>query len=494
VKAKRVATMLALLSAATAGYLAVKRAGERRDDDRSGGPVSTATRAGRSLQLARMGTSAGAGLAVHKARRTFAAADRRDELDAEFQLRTAEQVADVLGNMKGALMKLGQMASYLDQGLPEPIREALSQLQADAPAMTAELAVETLEADLGRPLDDLFVEWEREPIAAASIGQVHRARLPDGRDVAVKVQYPGVDEAIKHDLDNAGLLIQVVGLVFPGLEPGPIVAELRARLFEELDYRNEAANQQLFVDAYHDHPFIHIPEVVHDCCGERVLTTELADGVRFDALKQWSQDERDLAAEAIYRFVFRSLWRLQAFNGDPHPGNYLFHPGGRVTFLDFGLVKRFQPGELQPLADMLVHAVVHPDRTEFRAAAHRSGFLQAGADVDDDALEGYFAHFYEFVQQDRVATITPAWSSESVRRYFDPSTEFAEVQRHLNVPASFVILQRINLGLLAVLGELNATRNWRRIAEELWPFVDGPPSTALGKEEAAWLAAGRNRR
>ena len=150
--------------------------------------------------------------------------------------------------------------------------------------------------------------------------------------------------------------------MFPGLEPGPIVAELRARLFEELDYRNEAANQQLFVDAYHDHPFIHVPGVVHDRCGARVLTTELADGVRFDELRQWSQAERDLAAEAIYRFVFRSLWRLEAFNGDPHPGNYLFHPGGRVTFLDFGLVKRFQPGELQPLADMLIHAVVHPDR------------------------------------------------------------------------------------------------------------------------------------
>ncbi len=391
--------------------------------------------------------------------------------------------------MKGALMKLGQMASYLDQGLPEPIRDALAQLQADAPAMSAELAAETVEADLGRPLDSLFADWEPAPIAAASIGQVHRATLADGRQVAVKVQYPGVDRAIKTDLDNAGLLIQVVAMIFPGLEPAPIVAELRARLFEELDYRMEAQNQQLFVDAYHDHPFIHVPAVVAERSGDRVLTTELADGARFDVLRTWSQDERDVAAEAIYRFVFRSLWRLQAFNGDPHPGNYLFHPGGQVTFLDFGLVKRFQPGELQPLADMLIHAVVHPDRAAFREAAHRSGFLQPGADVDDDALEEYFGHFYEFVREDRVATITPAWSSEAVRRYFDPSTEFAEVQRHLNVPPSFVILQRINLGLLAVLGELNATRNWRRIAEELWPFVDGPPSTPLGEAEARWLAS-----
>jgi predicted unusual protein kinase regulating ubiquinone biosynthesis (AarF/ABC1/UbiB family) len=488
VKAKRVAGLLALLGAATAGYLAVKRAGERRD---ATGPVSTATRAGRTLEMARMGTTAASGLAVHRARRSLASPERRDELDAEFQLRTAEQVAEVLGNMKGALMKLGQMASYLDQGLPEPIRDALAQLQADAPAMSAELAAETIEADLGRPLDSLFADWEPAPIAAASIGQVHRATLADGRQVAVKVQYPGIDRAIRTDLDNAGLLIQVVAMIFPGLEPAPIVAELRARLFEELDYRMEAQNQQLFVDAYHDHPFIHIPAVVTERSGDRVLTTELADGARFDVLRSWSQDERDVAAEAIYRFVFRSLWRLQAFNGDPHPGNYLFHPGGQVTFLDFGLVKRFQPGELQPLADMLIHAVVHPDRAAFRQAAYRSGFLQPGADVDDDALEEYFGHFYEFVREDRVATITPAWSSEAVRRYFDPSTEFAEVQRHLNVPPSFVILQRINLGLLAVLGELNATRNWRRVAEELWPFVDGPPSTPLGEAEARWLRSGQ---
>ena len=175
---------------------------------------------------------------------------------------------------------------------------------------------------------------------------MHRAITKDGRAVAVKVQYPGVGDAIRADLDNAGMLFGAMGMMLPGLEPGPLVEELRARLVEELDYVLEADNQRLFADYYAGHPFIHVPAVVDELCAERVLTTELAEGVRFDEVETWSQEERDLAAEAIFRFVFGSLYRLHAFNGDPHPGNYLFQPGGQVTFLDFGLVKRFEPDEV----------------------------------------------------------------------------------------------------------------------------------------------------
>ena len=161
------------------------------------------------------------------------------------------------------------------------------------------------------------------------------------------MQYPGVGEAIRADLDNAGLLFGAMRMLFPGLEPEPLVrGAARAGCVEELDYRLEADNQRLFAEYYEGHPFIHIPAVVDELSTERVLTTELAEGVRFDEVERWSQDERDLAAEAIFRFVFGSLYRLHAFNGDPHPGNYLFRPGGQVTFLDFGLVKRFDPAEV----------------------------------------------------------------------------------------------------------------------------------------------------
>ena len=443
-------------------------------------------RATRTAQLAVVGSRAGGSYAVHRARRVFADAGRRDELDARFQLKTAEQVAETLGHMKGAVMKLGQMASYLDQGLPEPVREALAQLQQDAPSMSGELAAGVIEQELGRPPHELFAEWDPVPIASASIGQVHRAMTHDGRAVAVKVQYPGIDDAIRGDMANAGVLFQMMGMLFPGLEPGPLVEELRTRLIEELDYELEARNQRLFSAYYAGHPFVHVPEVVDELSTARVLTTELAVGARFDELRDWSQDERDLAGETIYRFVFRSLYRLHAFNGDPHPGNYLFRPGGQVTFLDFGLVKRFDRHEVQVFTDMVQSMVVEQDAARFRRIIEDVGLLAPGQDFTDAEVEDYFGHFYEVVREDADMTMTQEYASESVRRVFDASGPYGKIMKAANVPPSFVIIQRINLGLYAVLGELGATANWHRIASELWPFVDAPPSTPLGEREAEW--------
>ena len=477
-----VAAAIGAFGAAAATYLAVKRA----HDDRTAHPVASRTRAARNAELARVGTRAGRTYAFHKARRVFASAERKETLDAELQLRTAEQVADALGHMKGALMKIGQMASYLDQGLPEPIREQLALLQADAPSMSGELAAQVVEEELGAPPSELFDTWDPTPFAAASIGQVHRAITKDGRAVAVKVQYPGVDEAIEADLANAGLLVQIIGMVFPGVEPEPIVEELKVRLREELDYVQEAENQRLFARYYRDHPFIDVPEVVDELSTKRVLTTELAEGVRFDELLTWSQDEKDLAAETIYRFVFGSLYGLGAFNGDPHPGNYLFRPGGHVTFLDFGLVKHFTEEQVDQLARMSETFAVDKDMTAFRKVIDETGFLRNNERFTDDQIREYFDHFWSFVLEDAPMTTTPEWSSESVRRFFDPTGEHGEIMRAANVPASYVILQRINLGLGAVLGELHATRNWRRLAEELWPFVRREPSTPLGELEAEW--------
>lgn len=485
-----VAGLSTAVVASIAGYLVIRRDGQER---RAGaGPVSAASRTARNLEIARLGTTAATGAVVHKARRAVASADQKVALDAAFQLRTAEQVAEALGGMKGALMKLGQMASYLDQGLPEPVRDALAQLQSDAPPMASSLARATVEASLGRSIDEAFAEWDDVPMASASIGQVHRAVTHDGRAVAVKVQYPGVGEAIKADLGNAGLIFGAVGMLFPGLEPGPIVDELRERLVEELDYRLEARNQRLFADAYRDHPFIHVPEVVDELSADVVLTTELAEGVRFhEVATTWSQEERDLAAESIYRFVFGSLYRLRAFNGDPHPGNYLFSPGGRVTFLDFGLVKHFTPHDVEVMEQMIRAIVIEGDIPAYRRALDAAGLLPLSADFPEEEIEAYFGHFYDFVREDRMMTVSPEWSSESVRRFFDPGSEHGDIMKAANVPPSFVIIQRINLGLYAVLGELNATGNWRRITEEIWPWTRQPPSTPLGEADAEWLRRAR---
>jgi predicted unusual protein kinase regulating ubiquinone biosynthesis (AarF/ABC1/UbiB family) len=446
-------------------------------------------RASRNLEMARVGTRVGAGYAAHRARKVFASAERREALDAEFELKSAEQVVATLGNMKGALMKLGQMASYLDDGLPEPVREALAQLQQDAPPMAPHLAAQVIEEELGGPPDRVFAEWDPTPIAAASIGQVHRAITRDDVPVAVKVQYPGVGDAIKADLDNSDMLFGLIGMMMPAFEPGPLVEELRDRLTEELDYSLEARNQQLFVDYYRDHPFIHIPAVVPALSSHRVLTTELATGVRFAEVEQWSQDERNMAGEAIYRFVFRSLYRMRAFNGDPHPGNYLFNPGGQVTFLDFGLVKHFTPPEMDVFAEMMIHAVIRPDQAAYRRAIESFGILKPGAPIPDDELWHYFGHFYEIVRESKELTFTHDYSAELVQRLFDLQGRFGDVAKYSNLPPSMVIIQRINMGLYSVLAQLNATANWRLIAEELWPMTEGPPSTEMGRKEAAWLAS-----
>lgn len=359
--------------------------------------------------------------------------------------------------------------------------------------MTPELCAQVVRTELGQEPAELFAQWDPEPIAAASIGQVHRALTRSGLAVAVKVQYPGVDEAIRADLVNTDLLFRVLGTMFRGLDPGPLVSELRDRLTEELDYRQEADNQRFFADAFRDHPFISVPDVIDELSTSRVLTTELAVGSRFADVERWSQVERDLAGEAIYRFVFGSIYRLHAFNGDPHPGNYLFRPGGNVTFLDFGLVKRYQPDDVALFESLIRTFVVERDLPNFRRLIEEHHLLRRDAEVTDDDIAGYFGHFYELVLRDEAFTVDRAYSSETVRRYFDPNGPYAHVARAANVPPAFVITQRINLGLTAVLGRLHTTANFRRIAEELWPFVGGSPSAPMGQAEAAWLVGRRAR-
>lgn len=427
-----------------------------------------------------------------RARQLFASAERRAQLDERLQLRTAEQVAATLGNMKGAMMKLGQMASYIDDGLPEPLRAALQELQQDAPPMSPELSAGVVAEELGGPPEEVFAAWDPTPMAAASIGQVHRAITHDGMAVAVKVQYPGVGEAIAADLQATDLVSNAVRLIYPNVDTKEMAAEIRARLVEELDYTLEAASQQRFADYWDGHPTIHVPRVVPGLSTRRVLTTELVAGARFDEVERtWSQAERDLAAETIFRFVFGSLYRLHAFNGDPHPGNYLFRPGGQVSFLDFGLVKRFDADEVTLFEDLVRAMVLEPDGSDLRAVMGKARLMAEGAAVDDDDLYEYMAHFYELVLHDREQAWTPEYATQTVRRLLDRGSAMAP--HATGGGSTFVIIQRINLGLYALFGRLRATANWHRIAREIWPMVDGPPSTPMGEAEAAWRAgrAGR---
>jgi predicted unusual protein kinase regulating ubiquinone biosynthesis (AarF/ABC1/UbiB family) len=355
--------------------------------------------------------------------------------------------------------------------------------------MSAELAAGVIRAELGGDPTEVFAHWDPTPLAAASIGQVHRAVTHDGRPVAVKVQYPGVDDAIRADLENSDLLFGALGMLFPGMDPKPIAGELKERLVEELDYRTEAANQAVFAAAFDGHPTIHVPKVVPELSTGRVLTSDLAQGATFAEVKSWSQDERNLAAETIFRYAFAGIYDLGVFNGDPHPGNYLFRPGGRVTFLDYGLCKAFTPAEVRWFEQLITAMCITHDIDEFVRLSVEVGVLSNPERFTRDLLEGYFSHFYEPVLHDQVLTITPEYASESVRRYFDLSSPYAEVMKAANLPPGMVIVQRINLGLFSLLAELGATQNWRRIAEETWPWVHGPASTPMGEDIAAWQAA-----
>jgi len=484
---KRIAGIVVAAAAVVAAVTLTRR---RRGSHQA--PGSTALPSGgaplrlrRGAATLRLAVRGGVRYASNAPRLFAAAGESRQQLRNDLALQTAEDVATTLGAMKGVMMKLGQMASYVDDGLAPSVRRTLSRLQDSVPPMSAELAAGVVTEELGQPPERAFARWDPVPIAAASIGQVHRAITHDGRAVAVKVQYPGIAESMAADLDNVSLLRRMLKITAPSQDVEALITELRDRILEELDYRREAENQQMMAAYYDGHPTIHVPGIVPELSTRRVVTSELSTGARFAELATWSQEERDLAAETIYRFVFRSLYEAHAFNGDPHPGNYLFHGGGRVTFLDFGLVKHFSDVELKPLISMVRNLCVDNDPEAFRRSMEEAGFLVRGAPLSTDEVVDHMAVFYQLVRQPAPLTITPDYASAVVRRFFDLRNP---ITNYVAIPRSYVILQRINLGLFALLGELSATANWRTIAEEIWPFVRAPASTPIGEAEAAWRA------
>ncbi len=307
---------------------------------------------------------------------------------SEFHVRTAERYTELLGRSKGALMKAGQMLSFVSLGpavgeeFQSTYQTALTRLRNDAPPMAPELAREVLERELGKPTESTFAEFDWEPLAAASIGQVHAARLHDDRAVAVKIQYPGVAAAIRADLKNTELLTTFLGLI-GGLSPKRLSLDLRGaareigeRITEELDYRLEAANQAEFAELYRGHPFIHVPEVVGELCTDRVLTQELVRGKSWNDALAAEQELRDSWAEAIHRFLYGSYHHYCVFNADPHPGNYVFHDDGSVSFLDFGCVKRFRREQVESL-NVVMRECLRGEVAETWRVSVEGGFFDA---------------------------------------------------------------------------------------------------------------------
>jgi len=442
-------------------------------------------RARRTVRVWRLMARNGVRFMVHRGRRLFTRSERREALDTTFAIRTSEDVARELGNMKGALMKFGQLLSFIMEALPPEAQKALSTLQSDAPPMAPEAAEAVVRAELGAAPQRVFLDWQVTPIAAASVGQVHRAVTRDGRDVAVKVQYPGVGDAIETDLANTEGLYRLVGaFALKGLDTKGLVNELRDRMREELDYRLEAANQREFAQHFAGHPFVSIPAVDTTTSTSKVLTTEWAEGIGFaEFLERATPAAKQHAGESIWRFAQHAVHQLRAFNGDPHPGNYRFTLDGQVTFLDFGLVKRWSLGEWERLQPSLDAIVVHRDPERVVAAMEAVGFLQSGHGLAADEVFQYVSTPYT-----PFLTDTFAFDREFVKRamatIIDVKGPHAHVIERLNMPASFVILDRVVWGVNAILGKLEVTAPWRAMLLE---YVHGaPPATPMGEAELAW--------
>src|SRR5829696_9832432 len=310
---------------------------------------------GRVQRTAKVGSvigASGAKYAGTRARNLVGSKEDAAQALDRSHLEAAERMVDALGTMKGAAMKIGQLASFIDtEFLPPEYRELyqeeLAELRTSAPPMPWKKVSKVLDEEWDEPCEELFEDFEHEAAAAASIGQVHRAVLPDGRRVAVKIQYPGVADAIAADMQNAGLILRMAKALAPGLDAKAAADELKERVMEELDYELEAQNQRSFARGYRGHPFIHVPDVVTRLSTERVLVSEWVDGAGFDEVRELPQPERDRFGEIVYRFCFGSIFHLQHFNADAHPGNYLLMADGRVAFLDFGMTKHLDQDQIQ---------------------------------------------------------------------------------------------------------------------------------------------------
>jgi predicted unusual protein kinase regulating ubiquinone biosynthesis (AarF/ABC1/UbiB family) len=407
------------------------------------------------------------------------------------QLETAEQIVAVLGTMKGAAMKLGQVMSFLDVGLvPEEFREdfqaKLAELRDAAPKVAYRDMKKVIEGEYGEKIEDVFESFDPVPIAAASIGQVYKAHLEDGRAVAVKVQYPGVATAVRADMQNLTVILRLMRRVAPGLDAKAIGEEIRSRIEEELDYELEASNQRRLARIYRGHPFIVVPEVITSLSREKVVVSEFVEGRGFEEMKQLDQAERNRIAEIVFRFYFGCMYRHHQFSGDPHPGNCILLDDGRMAFLDFGLFKTIaaEAAEFELQAQRLA---VERRAAELVEHMHRHGWIGDPSYYPEDKALAMVDDLTSWYTHDADLALTPELASEVLMQMGDPRSRHFGTMRHETLPPDHLFGRRLEVLTLAVMSQLRAKGNWHRIARE-WIYGD-EPVTELGRQEAEFLAA-----
>lgn len=424
-------------------------------------------RSGRFARVAMLGGMAArlAGDAASAAGR-FAATAAKDEAARALHRRAAKTLTRSLGEMKGLPMKLGQMLSYIDDFVPPQhrhiYRETLRELQTRTRPMLWESIEELVTEELGGPPDTVFASFDRNPIAAASIGQVYRATTHDGVDVAVKVQYPGIADAIRSDMRNIDTVVSALATALPRFDVEQSINDLTARLHEECDYTVERDNQHAFAESWSDDPEVLIPRVVEDLCGRHVLVTEWVAGMSWhDMLASSSDEEKNRYGLTIFRFVFRSLYVFGMFNADPHPGNYLFLPDGRVAFLDFGCVQRFDPEILAAIARVRKMAVTGVRGEPFRDAL--SGSYGIPRELDDELwqlLEDYMYLSFEPAVSPQPYRYDKGFTERLAKMTMTVKVEIGKRLLKVGIfdtkQPGVVFLHRINFGLNSILSTLQA--------------------------------------
>ncbi len=400
----------------------------------------------------------------------------------------ATQLARQLGQMKGAAMKIGQVLSTIElPGLSEEGQEqfqvALAELRDNAPKFGFDDIRKVITDDLGGDVSDHFAEFEEEAFAAASIGQVHRARTHEGDDVAVKVQYPGVAEAVEVDLRNLHLLLRLVKRMAPGLDAKAVGNEIRERIVEELDYELEAQNHRTLERLFRGHPTAVVPHVHTALSSRRVLVTDFLEGKRFGEVCRLDDPARDRFGEIVFRFFLSARERAGFVLGDPHPGNYLLLPDHKVGFLDFGLLRRVEPQHLE-LERALAKAIVDADAERAYELLTRLGYLPRPEEFDPDALLDQLAMGAEWLFERGERRLDPAYAHELMERAGSPRSPHYEAMRQQTVPPASILMRRQEGLIMVALAQLRASADWAGIAAE-YAFGD-PPVSELGETEAAF--------
>ncbi|MGY1887599.1 MULTISPECIES: ABC1 kinase family protein [unclassified Blastococcus] len=397
-----------------------------------------------------------------------------DTVNAELQQRTAEQLFAVLGQLKGGAMKLGQTLSVFEAAVPEemaaPYREALTKLQEEAPPMPVRTVHAVLAQQLGGSWRQRFADFDDAPAAAASIGQVHRATWRDGRDVAVKIQYPGAATALMSDLNQLARFARLFAAVFPGLDVKPLIAELKARVVEELDYGLEADAQRAFAAAYAGDADIAVPRVV--ASAPKVIVSEWLEGTPLSrVITSGNREERDRAGRLLATLHFSAPQRAGLLHADPHPGNFRLVPDGRLGVIDFGAIARLPDGHPEPIGRLLRWALAGR-AAEVLADLRAEGFVRPGVHVDPEAVLDYLLPLLEPIAG-RHFHFTRAWMQEQATRIADPRTEANRLGRQLNLPPAYLLIHRVSIGSIGVLCQLDAAADWRAVLEEWLPgFAD----------------------